>query len=66
VVTNTGYVNSADRADIVTAGAQVGAFTLNAADSAVLVTLPAGNYTAQVVGPASATGIALIEVYEVQ
>jgi hypothetical protein len=65
VATNTGFATSADRADIVAAGAQVGGFTLSGADSAVLVTLPAGNYTAQVVGTASGTGVALIEVYEV-
>ena len=49
----------------------VGAFAINPThqDSAVLVTLPPGNYTAQVSGLASlmsnATGIALVEIYEV-
>jgi hypothetical protein len=42
----------------------VGAFGLAANDSAVILTLAPGNYTAQVTGPGAATGIALIEVYE--
>jgi WD40 repeat protein len=48
--------------------AQVGAFTFSGAtsqDSALLVTLPPGNYTAQVSGVANSTGVALVEVYEV-
>jgi hypothetical protein len=47
--------------------AQVGAFALpaNSADSAILVTLPAGSYTAQVSGANGATGVALVEIYEV-
>ena len=46
---------------------QVGAFTLptTSADSAVLVTLPAGAYTVQVSGVNGATGNALVEIYEV-
>ncbi len=48
--------------------AQVGAFALpfGSEDSAILVTLPPGAYTVQVNGAASATGIALIEVYEMR
>ena len=44
-----------------------GAFSLNPAhaDSVVLATLPPGNYTAQVSGVNSGTGIALCEIYEV-
>jgi hypothetical protein len=55
-------------ATLAAAFAQVGAFALPAAsaDSAILVTLPPGLYTVQVNGAASATGIALIEVYEVR
>ena len=51
---------------LVDAFAQVGAFSLPAssADAALLVTLPAGAYTAQVTGANNATGVALIEVYE--
>ena len=46
---------------------QVSAFPLPAAsaDSAVLVTLPAGAYTVQVSGVNGATGNALVEIYEV-
>jgi len=45
----------------------VGAFNLNLMhqDSVLLVTLPPGNYTAQVSGLNSGTGIALCEIYEV-
>jgi hypothetical protein len=44
-----------------------GAFTLNPAhqDSALLLTLPPGSYTAQVTGLNGGTGIALVEIYEV-
>jgi len=44
-----------------------GAFTLNPAhaDSVLLITLPPGNYTAQVSGLNSGIGIALCEIYEV-
>jgi hypothetical protein len=48
--------------------AQVGAFPLNdpnSKDSALLITLSPGSYTAQVSGVNNATGVALIEVYEV-
>jgi hypothetical protein len=47
---------------------QVGAFTLQSgsADSAMVITLPAGSYTAQVAGANGGTGVSLIEIYEVQ
>jgi hypothetical protein len=35
------------------------------ADSAVLITLPPGNYTAGVAGAGGDTGVSLVEVYEV-
>ena len=62
--TNSGWGGASA---LVAAFAQVGAFplTANSADSAMLVTLPAGSYTVQVVGLNGATGIALVEVYEV-
>ena len=47
---------------------QVGAFALPSAtskDAALLVTLPPGSYSAQVSGVNGATGVALVEVYEV-
>ena len=45
----------------------VGAFSLvsGSADSAMLVTLPPGSYTAQLSGVSGSIGIALVEVYEV-
>lgn len=44
----------------------VGAFALTAgsADSAMVLTLPAGSYTEQISGAGAGTGIALAEVYE--
>ena len=47
--------------------AAVGAFALGAGsrDAALLVTLPPGQYSAQVSGVAGGTGEALVEVYEV-
>lgn len=64
VATNTNWAASADAATIRDASAQVGGFPLVTNDSAVVVTLPPGNYTAQVTGVNNGTGIALIEVYE--
>lgn len=47
--------------------AKAGAFALPAGgkDAAVLLTLPPGSYTAQVTGVGSASGVSLVEVYEV-
>ena len=53
---------------IASAAASVGAFAWSNAsshDSAILVSLPPGAYTAQVVGAGGDTGVALVEVYEV-
>jgi len=53
---------------ITAAANYVGAFSwgnVATADSAVLVTLPPGAYTAQVSGASGDTGVALVEVYEV-
>ena len=41
------------------------AFANGSADSAILIVLPPGTYTAQLSGVGGATGIALVEVYEV-
>ena len=49
--------------------ASVGAFswgTVATPDSAIVVTLPPGAYTAQISGALGDTGVALVEVYEVQ
>ena len=62
---NTGW--NAD-AQVAAAAASVGAFSWGAsatADSALLVTLPPGAYTAEVSGASGDTGVALVEVYEV-
>ena len=56
-------------AQIAATAANVGAFSWGTAatpDSAILVTLPPGAYTAQVSGASGDTGIALVEVYDVQ
>jgi hypothetical protein len=53
---------------IVTAAAAVGAFPWSSPssnDSAVLITLPPGSYTAEAAGASGDTGVALIEVYVV-
>jgi hypothetical protein len=63
--TNTGW---AGNPQISSSAARVGAFTWGTSstpDSAILVTLPPGNYTAQVAGASGDTGVALAEVYEV-
>ena len=54
-------------AALTAAFANVGAFALGAAsrDAAVLATLAPGNYTAQVSGVGTASGLTLVEVYEV-
>jgi sugar lactone lactonase YvrE len=64
------YSNSgwAGNAQIVSAATSVGAFAWESptsADSALLVTLPPGAYTAQVSGVSGDTGVALVEIYEV-
>jgi hypothetical protein len=63
VATNTGWNNSAA---IAAASTATGAFPFaaNSADSALILDLAPGNYTAQVSGVNGTTGIALVEVYE--
>ncbi len=60
-----GWGGSAQTASV---AASVGAFSWGASatpDSALLLTLPPGAYTAQVSGATGDTGVALVEVYEV-
>ncbi|HXQ82037.1 MAG TPA: protease pro-enzyme activation domain-containing protein [Opitutaceae bacterium] len=66
VATNTGWGNAANPAEIASVAASAGAFALAAgsADSALLLTLKPGTYTAEVAGSNGATGIALAEVYK--
>jgi hypothetical protein len=56
-----------DAALITEASSKVGAFPLaaGAKDAAILINLPPGTYSAQVTGPGTTTGVALVEVYEV-
>ena len=64
IQSNQGWGNGNATAAIMSS---VGAFPLlpGSADSALVVTLPAGAYTAQVSGVGGTTGLALLEVYEV-
>lgn len=64
VAQNTGFGTSTDAAAISATGLQVGAFPMVAADSAMVVSLAPGNYTAQVTSATGATGVALVEIYE--
>jgi immunoglobulin I-set domain protein len=57
-----------DDPNIITAAASVGAFAWSdpaSNDSALLVTLPPGSYTAEASGASGDTGVAIVEVYEV-
>lgn len=67
VATNTGWGSTAP-ADIAGASNQVGAFDLinDSLDSALLVTLQPGQYSAIVRGASGDTGVALVEIYEVR
>lgn len=66
VAQNTGWGTSADASAIAVAATQVGAFPLVAGsgDSALLVSLAPGNYSAQVLGVGGTSGVAIVEVYE--
>jgi hypothetical protein len=64
VATGSNWSASADAAAITAASAQSGAFPMVAGDAAMIVNLAPGAYTAQVTNAAGATGVALVEVYE--
>jgi hypothetical protein len=66
IASNAGWGNAANPAEIAAVASSVGAFALTAgsADSALLLTLKPGTYTAEVAGSNGATGIALVEVYK--
>ena len=68
VARNLGWSTSPDAAGITQAALAAGAFPLanGSADSALLINLAPGAYTAQVSGVAGTTGVALVEVYEVR
>ena len=65
---NTGWNSAANATEIRATAARVGAFALTegSRDSAMLVSLSPGAYTVQVSGANGTTGVALVEVYEVQ
>jgi|GEM_PF-2288026 len=67
VAVNDDWGAAANLTELRAATTAVGAFGLTegSKDSALLVTLDPGNYTVQVSGAAGATGISLVEVYEV-
>jgi len=64
LATNSGWDASANVAGIF---AEVGAFALapGSGDSAVIVNLPAGSYTAELTGTLGGTGVGLLEIYVV-
>jgi cytochrome c peroxidase len=64
VAQNSNAATSPDAGPITNASAQAGAFALAAGDAGMVVTLPPGNYSVQLAGAGSATGVGLIEVYE--
>jgi hypothetical protein len=66
IATNSGWTG---QPEVAAAASGVGAFAWNDAsslDSAILITLPSGSYTAVLSGASGDAGIALIEVYDVQ
>ncbi|HZZ19384.1 MAG TPA: matrixin family metalloprotease [Opitutaceae bacterium] len=67
VATNTGWSTNSNASAVASAASSAGAFALPMAnaDSALLLSLPPGAYTAQVTGANGTTGVALVEVYQV-
>ena len=67
IARNVGWSTAADSAALARTAARVGAFAFAAdsADSALILDLPPGAYTAHVSGVPPGTGVALVEVYEV-
>jgi hypothetical protein len=64
---NDNWSDSVDASEIASAATAVGAFPLTAGgkDAVLLVYLAPGNYTAQVSGVGGATGVGMVEIYEV-
>ncbi|MDQ6809928.1 MAG: DVUA0089 family protein [Verrucomicrobiota bacterium] len=60
VASNDDWQSGADAAELMASGVA----PLNASESALIATLPAGSYTAIVSGYGGAVGVALVEVYE--
>ncbi len=68
IATNTGWGTAANASDVAAAATQAGAFALPAgsADSAVLMRLAPGDYTARASAADGGSGVALVEAYEVE
>jgi hypothetical protein len=68
IATNTGWNQAPNEADVRSASIAAGAFAFpeNSADSALLIRLLPGSYTAQVAGMGGATGTTLIETYDME
>jgi sugar lactone lactonase YvrE len=66
IASNGGWGSAGTSPQIVAAETSVGAFLLgdNTSDCALILTVPAGTYTAQISSGDGTTGIALAEVYE--
>ena len=62
-----GAAAAATAPEVAAAAAAVGAFALGSdtKDAALLLTLPEGPYTAQITGKGTASGVMLLEIYEV-
>ena len=68
LATNAGWGTGASPAAVSSATTKVGAgmvFAQGSQDSAIVITLPPGGYSAQCVGASGDTGVALIEAYQV-
>jgi pectin methylesterase-like acyl-CoA thioesterase len=67
IAQNSGWTTGGDSSVIAPAAAEAGAFAFaaNSADSALLLNLPPGLYTAHLSSPDAALGTALVEIYEV-
>jgi hypothetical protein len=57
---NDNWMDSLDKQAII----DTGAFPSNDKESAIIATLPPGNYTAKVAGAGNATGVGLVELYD--
>jgi RHS repeat-associated protein len=68
LVTNDDWSDAANATELAAAAVTVGAFALESGsqDAAVLVTLDPGTYTVKVSGVGETTGVALVEIYEVE
>lgn len=68
IAENNGWTNTTNASAITAAGNSVSAFPLasGSADSAMLLTLPAGAYSCEMSGINGTTGVGMIEVYEIK